>query len=81
MKIGRYADSLAPSIRPQESEQAFAAINELPYFYGLYWIINTPDIFFIFYPVLKGSKTLTDGSFTLYDGAGLAESFSEHLER
>jgi hypothetical protein len=33
------------SIRPQESEQAVAEINESPYFYGLNWIINTPDKF------------------------------------
>ncbi len=29
---------------PMESEQAFAAINKSPYFHGLNWIINTPDI-------------------------------------
>jgi len=36
--------SPSPSIRPQESEQVFAVINELSYFYGLNWIINTPDL-------------------------------------
>ena len=35
--------SIAPNIRPQESEQVFAVINESPYFCGLNWIINTLD--------------------------------------
>ncbi|WP_312755893.1 hypothetical protein, partial [Rummeliibacillus suwonensis] len=39
---------VAPSIRPQESEQAEAEINKSLYFHGLNWIINTPVKILIF---------------------------------
>jgi len=40
---------LPPAFAPQESEQVGAEINELPYFYGLNWIINIPVKMYLFH--------------------------------